>query len=175
MVSAGVRAGVRFDPARRGRSWRGSAWRSQRRRHARNAAGAPVRFSVLTRPVTSAAGAAVSRSSSGRSGLPWTSSRSIRGGIFKRFGDRRLRRHLLRPAVQLHRPGAEPRLLAQLRHEAFLESRRRRAATEWEKRIDELMQEQSQARDLAERQRAFAEVQRIIGDELPAIYFVAPE
>ena len=35
------------------------------------------------------------------------------------------------------------------------------------------MGEQSQAPDLPARQRAFAEVQRILGDELPAIYFVA--
>ncbi len=36
------------------------------------------------------------------------------------------------------------------------------------------MREQSQARDLAQRQRAFAQVQRILGEELPVIYFVAP-
>jgi ABC-type transport system substrate-binding protein len=47
-------------------------------------------------------------------------------------------------------------------------------STDWEKRIDDLMREQSQARDLARRQRAFAEVQRILGEELPIIYFVAP-
>ena len=35
------------------------------------------------------------------------------------------------------------------------------------------MGEQSQEPDLARRQRAFAEVQRILGEELPAIYFVA--
>jgi peptide/nickel transport system substrate-binding protein len=47
--------------------------------------------------------------------------------------------------------------------------------TDWEKRIDELMHEQAAASDLAGRQRAFAEVQRIVGEELPAIYFVAPK
>jgi peptide/nickel transport system substrate-binding protein len=45
----------------------------------------------------------------------------------------------------------------------------------WEKRIDDLMHEQASTADLAARQRAFAEVQRIMGEELPAIYFVAPE
>ena len=35
------------------------------------------------------------------------------------------------------------------------------------------MREQATAADLAERQRAFAEVQQILGDELPSIYFVA--
>jgi peptide/nickel transport system substrate-binding protein len=46
-------------------------------------------------------------------------------------------------------------------------------ATPWEARIDTLMHEQAVASDLAARQRAFAEVQRILGDELPAIYFAA--
>jgi peptide/nickel transport system substrate-binding protein len=50
----------------------------------------------------------------------------------------------------------------------------REPATDWEKRIDELMREQSQARDFDRRKRAFAEVQRILGEELPVIYFVAP-
>ncbi len=49
----------------------------------------------------------------------------------------------------------------------------RSPATPWERRIDELMREQSSAAGLAERQRAFAEVQQIMGDELPSIYFVA--
>lgn len=48
-------------------------------------------------------------------------------------------------------------------------------ATEWEARIDDLMRRQAVAADLGERQRLFAEVQRIIGEELPAIYFVAPK
>jgi len=47
-------------------------------------------------------------------------------------------------------------------------------ATPWERRIDELMREQTTAPDLSRRQRAFAEVQRILGEELPSIYFVAP-
>ena len=48
-------------------------------------------------------------------------------------------------------------------------------ATEWERRMDELMLRQASAGSLAERQRLFAEVQRIFGEELPAIYFVAPK
>jgi peptide/nickel transport system substrate-binding protein len=44
----------------------------------------------------------------------------------------------------------------------------------WEKTIDDLMQRQAAAGTLAERQRAFAEVQRVFGENLPAIYLVAP-
>jgi peptide/nickel transport system substrate-binding protein len=48
-------------------------------------------------------------------------------------------------------------------------------ATDWEGRIDELMARQVAARDLAERQQLFADVQRIFGEQLPALYFVAPK
>jgi peptide/nickel transport system substrate-binding protein len=48
------------------------------------------------------------------------------------------------------------------------------AATDWEARIDELMQQQATAATLEERQRLFLEAQRIFGDQLPALYFVAP-
>jgi peptide/nickel transport system substrate-binding protein len=48
-------------------------------------------------------------------------------------------------------------------------------ATPWEARVDVLMRQQATAGDLPSRQRAFAEVQRILGDELPLIYFAAPK
>lgn len=48
-------------------------------------------------------------------------------------------------------------------------------ATEWERRIDELMHQQMEDPDLAARQRHMAEIQRILGEELPAIFFVAPK
>lgn len=47
-------------------------------------------------------------------------------------------------------------------------------ATEWEARIDALMQQQATTVDLAERRRLFAEAQRILAAELPALWFVAP-
>ena len=47
-------------------------------------------------------------------------------------------------------------------------------ATEWEARIDTLMRSTAGAPDLAARQSAFADVQRILMEELPAIYFVTP-
>lgn len=48
-------------------------------------------------------------------------------------------------------------------------------ATDWERRIDELMRRQASTTDLPERQRLFAEVQQIFGEHLPALYFVAPK
>jgi len=48
-------------------------------------------------------------------------------------------------------------------------------ATPWEARVDTLMRQQATTSRLEDRQRAFAEVQRILADELPLIYFVAPK
>ena len=47
-------------------------------------------------------------------------------------------------------------------------------ATPWEREIDELMAQQAAALDPAERRRLFAEAQRIFGEQVPALYFVAP-
>ena len=47
-------------------------------------------------------------------------------------------------------------------------------ATEWEARMDAMMRRQAEASALEERQQLFAGVQQIMGEELPAIYFVAP-
>jgi peptide/nickel transport system substrate-binding protein len=47
-------------------------------------------------------------------------------------------------------------------------------ATGWERTIDDLMQKQAAAPSLDERKRLFDEVQRVFGENLPAIYFVAP-
>lgn len=57
----------------------------------------------------------------------------------------------------------------------FWNPRQPAPATDWERRIDELMAEQARTFDLAERQRLFAEVQRIFAEHLPALYFVAPK
>jgi peptide/nickel transport system substrate-binding protein len=48
-------------------------------------------------------------------------------------------------------------------------------STPWERSIDDLMQKQAAAATLVERQRLFAEVQRIFGENLPAICLVAPK
>jgi peptide/nickel transport system substrate-binding protein len=47
-------------------------------------------------------------------------------------------------------------------------------ATEWERRIDELMARQIASPDEPERKRLFDQVQKSFGEHLPVIYFVAP-
>ena len=49
------------------------------------------------------------------------------------------------------------------------------APAPWERAIDDLMHRQASAPTLVERQRRFAEVQKIFGENLPEIYFVAPK
>jgi peptide/nickel transport system substrate-binding protein len=52
--------------------------------------------------------------------------------------------------------------------------RQSRPATEWERRIDELMEQQAATDDQAERRRLFVEVQRIYAEQVPALCFAAP-
>ena len=47
-------------------------------------------------------------------------------------------------------------------------------ATPWEKEIDALMAKQTATLDQAERRRLFGEVQRVFGEQVPALYLVAP-
>lgn len=55
----------------------------------------------------------------------------------------------------------------------FWHPRQKTPATPWEARIDSLMHDMTIS-DLAARKKAFAEVQRILADELPLISFAAP-
>jgi len=48
-------------------------------------------------------------------------------------------------------------------------------ATPWERQIDDLMHAMSVSPSLPERQKLFADVQRIFGENLPMLYFVAPK
>ncbi len=47
-------------------------------------------------------------------------------------------------------------------------------ATDWERRVDDLMRQQASALDPAERRRVFGEVQRVFADQVPILYFAAP-
>jgi peptide/nickel transport system substrate-binding protein len=47
-------------------------------------------------------------------------------------------------------------------------------ATAWEADVDRLMAKQTAATDPAERRKLFADVQHVFGEQVPALYFVAP-
>lgn len=57
----------------------------------------------------------------------------------------------------------------------FWNPRQPSPSTDWERRIDELFVAQSVATRLSDRQRLMADAQRVLAEELPAIYFVAPK
>jgi peptide/nickel transport system substrate-binding protein len=57
----------------------------------------------------------------------------------------------------------------------FWNPRQPSPATGWERQIDTLFQQQATSADVAERKRLFAEIQGILAEEMPAIYFVAPK
>lgn len=71
-------------------------------------------------------------------------------------------------------PALNPEFWLSSGHFHFWNPAQSSPATEWERRIDDLMRQQAATDDLAARQQLFGEVQRIFADELPAIYFVAP-
>jgi ABC-type transport system substrate-binding protein len=73
-----------------------------------------------------------------------------------------------------HRSGGQPGLLGQLRRRAHLEFRQKTPATDWERRIDELIVRQIAAPDPAERKRLYDQIQEIFADHLPMVYFAAP-
>ncbi|MGE5361554.1 MAG: ABC transporter substrate-binding protein [Bacteroidales bacterium] len=50
----------------------------------------------------------------------------------------------------------------------------KRPATEWERRVDDLMTRQAALPDMAERRRLFGEVQRTFAEEMPILYFATP-
>jgi peptide/nickel transport system substrate-binding protein len=51
---------------------------------------------------------------------------------------------------------------------------RKTPSTAWEKEIDEVMQKQAASSSLLERQTLFTQVQRLFAGNMPAVYFVAP-
>jgi peptide/nickel transport system substrate-binding protein len=50
----------------------------------------------------------------------------------------------------------------------------KKPATEWERRIDELMAKQIASPDESERKKLFDEVQRLFIEHEPVVYFAAP-
>jgi len=57
----------------------------------------------------------------------------------------------------------------------FWNPRQPSPSTDWERRIDDLFVAQSVAAGLPDRQRLITDAQRVLAEELPAIYFVAPK
>jgi peptide/nickel transport system substrate-binding protein len=140
-----------------------------------DSAGAPARFSILTQ-----AGHIRSRTATvlqeqlRQIGLSIDVVTLDPGALVKRWTDEDYDSIYFGVQTSATDPALNPEFWFSSGHFHFWNPAQTSPSTDWERRIDDLMRLQSAAPQLADRQRAFAEVQRILSDELPAIYFVAP-
>jgi peptide/nickel transport system substrate-binding protein len=72
-------------------------------------------------------------------------------------------------------PALSPQLWLSSGNHHFWNPEQKAPATEWERRTDELFRQQAAELRVPERQRLIAEAVRILEDEVPAIYLVAPK
>jgi len=72
-------------------------------------------------------------------------------------------------------PALSPQLWLSSGNYHFWNPEQKEPATEWERRTDELFRQQAAELRFPERQRLIAEAVRILEDEVPAIYLVAPK
>jgi peptide/nickel transport system substrate-binding protein len=96
------------------------------------------------------------------------------GAVIERIMSARYDAIYFRPLLNDTDPAGSPDFWLSSGSVHFWNIGQKTPATEWERRIDELMTRQAQSLDESERQRLFGEVQRIFAEHLPALYFVAP-
>lgn len=138
--------------------------------------GTPARFSILTQTGNIRARVmAVVQEHLRQAGLQVDVVAVEPGAIFQRFGQGNYDSIYYGVQASATDPALNPGFWLSSGDFHFWNPGQKTPATDWERRIDALMQRQSATPDLTERQRAFADVQRIFVDELPAIYFVSPK
>lgn len=141
-----------------------------------DASGAPARFSILTqRDNIRARVAAVIQEQLRKAGITVDVVAVDQNAIFQRWSQGDYDSIYFAIQASGTDPSTTPGFWLSSGDFHFWNPLQKQPVTEWERRVDDLMQRMSAAPDLAERQRAFADVQRIFVDEMPAIYFVAPK
>lgn len=141
-----------------------------------NAHGQPARFTLLTqkgRPSLER-GAAVVRDELKKVGLVVDVVSLEGGALIQRILSANYDSVYFDPATTDTDPAINPDFWFSSGSAHFWNMMQKTPATEWEKRIDELMARQIASSDEAERKRIFDEVQKIFAEHLPVIYFVAP-
>jgi peptide/nickel transport system substrate-binding protein len=140
-----------------------------------DASGAPVKFTLLVQKGLAASekGAAFLRQAFGRVGVAMDVVAIEPGAIGKHWedGDYDAIYHFL--GFTDTDPGGNRDFWLSSGAQHLWHPAQQTPATEWEARIDALMA-RSAAVDLAERQRLFAEVQRTLAEQLPALSFATP-
>jgi peptide/nickel transport system substrate-binding protein len=138
--------------------------------------GRPARFSIITQEGNTLRerSTAVIQEHLRQVGIAVDIAAMERGAMIKRWSTRDYDSIYFGVQASATDPALNPDLWLSSGAFHFWNPAQKTPATEWEARIDDLMRRQASAATLQERQQLFAEVQRIFGEELPAIYFVAP-
>jgi peptide/nickel transport system substrate-binding protein len=141
-----------------------------------NARNQPARFTLLTqkgRPSLER-GAAVIRDELKKVGLIVDVVSLDAGALIQRILSANYDSVYFDPGTSDTDPAINPDFWFSFGDAHFWNMMQKTPATEWEKRIDELMTRQIASPDEAERKRLFDQVQTIFAEHLPVIYFVAP-
>jgi peptide/nickel transport system substrate-binding protein len=141
-----------------------------------DAAGTTARFSILTQAdnVRARVGAVIQEQLR-QAGITVDLVLLDQGAMFKRYAEGQYDSIYFGIQASATDPALNPGFWLSSGNFHFWNPGQKSPATEWERRIDTLMHQQGTMPDLAERKRLFTEVQRILADELPAIYFVTPK
>jgi peptide/nickel transport system substrate-binding protein len=141
-----------------------------------DAAGTTARFSILTQAdnVRARVGAVIQEQLR-QAGITVDLVLLDQGAMFKRYAEGQYDSIYFGIQASATDPALNPGFWLSSGNFHFWNPGQKSPATEWERRIDTLMHQQGTMPDLAERKRLFTEVQRILADELPAIYLVTPK
>jgi peptide/nickel transport system substrate-binding protein len=174
---ADVRPACEHDP-QRARELFGSAGLSDRNGDGLldDASGKAARFSILTQAdnVRARVGAVIQEQLR-QAGITVDLVLLDQGAMFKRYAEGQYDSIYFGVQASATDPALNPGFWLSSGNFHFWNPEQKSPATEWERRIDTLMHQQGSTPDLAQRKRLFVEVQRILADELPAIYFVTPK
>ena len=141
-----------------------------------DASGKPARFSILTQAESIRARVvAVLQEQLRQAGITVDIVPLDQGALFARFAKGDFDAIYYGIQASALDPALNPGFWLSSGDYHFWNRNQKTPATEWERRIDDLMRQQAETFDLEERRRLFTEVQRIVVDEMPAIYFVTPK
>jgi peptide/nickel transport system substrate-binding protein len=142
----------------------------------RDGAGRPARFTLITqkgRPRLER-GAAVIRDELQKIGLAVDVAALDGNAVIQHIISGQYEATLFAPQPSDTDPGVNPDLWFSFGSFHVWNPGQSKPATDWERRIDELMTRQIASVDESERKRLYDDVQRIFVEHLPIVYFVAP-
>jgi peptide/nickel transport system substrate-binding protein len=141
-----------------------------------DAAGAPARFSIVTQQghTIRQRTVAVVQEQLRQAGIGVDVTGLDPGALFARWSHGDYDAIYFGVQASATDPGLNPQFWLSSGNFHFWNPRQGSPASSWERQIDDLFRKQSVAPGLADRQRLMTDVQRVLVDELPVIYFVAP-